>query len=247
MMFTRIENEWADGRQHGDRLPELFAISPSGEVVRFTGEHIPGVVAVVCSACHRNGKWSETIYGLRAAPGAVLVQTLERLHQRPFDAYESWAAVRDDCERVAGRSVDPVTLRAAIVAEYPRAMERLDGREAALATFGDDVAARTTWILNSAVIAEGGHGTYRYSPATVADLAAALEEPHESRVGYEATADAIERWTGIRPALSRELSKLEPGDQAFVVRLKYRVDPRLKGSTKPSDEDFELARLERLT
>jgi hypothetical protein len=244
-MFTRFENEWCDGRQNGGRRPRLLAISPSGEVVRFFGEHIPGVVAVVCSAYHRNGKWSETIYGLRTAPGAVIVETLERLHQRPFDAYESWAAVVSDCERVAGRSVDPASLRAVIEAEYPGSIERLDGREAALATVA--TVAPTTYILNSAVIAEGGYGTYRYDPATIAGLKAALEGRHESRIGYEATADAIERWTGIRPALSRELSRLEPGDVAIIVRLKYRVDPRSKSSTRPRDEDFEIARLERLT
>lgn len=105
----------------------------------------------------------------------------------------------------------------------------------------------TTWLLNSAVIAVGAHGTYRYAPATWADAAEALKGGATSRIGYAETADLIERQTGLRPTLSREGSALAPGDVAYVVRLPYRVDPTVKGApTGVADDEWEVARLERL-
>ncbi len=106
----------------------------------------------------------------------------------------------------------------------------------------------TRYLLNSAVIAAGAHGVYRYATATVEDLRAfvAPERP-VSRVGYPETAARVERWTGWRPPLSREASALEPGDVAMVVRLGYRVEPGRKGRPVAAPEDaWEVARLERL-
>jgi hypothetical protein len=109
----------------------------------------------------------------------------------------------------------------------------------------------TTWIINSAVIPAGGYGTYEYRPATRADLRDALRREHVSRIGYEETARLIEQWTGIMPAHSREPSNLEPGDVAYVVRLRYRVDPSRKAGMSPAadarDADWEIGRLERNT
>jgi hypothetical protein len=105
-------------------------------------------------------------------------------------------------------------------------------------------------LLNSAVIAAGAYGDYRYSPATKNDLRDFIRSgPYESRVGYEETAAKIEEWLGIRPAISRELSAMAPGDVAMVVRLRYRLgDPALKGRLLgTADEDWEIARLERLS
>jgi len=103
------------------------------------------------------------------------------------------------------------------------------------------------WILNSAVISAGAYGTYEYAPATREDLRAFLAGGDAiSRIGYAETAEVIERWTGFRPALSREVSPLEPGDEAMVVRLRYRVEPGRKGApVAASDADWEIARLTR--
>lgn len=106
----------------------------------------------------------------------------------------------------------------------------------------------TTWIINSAVIPTDGWGTYRYEQASVAELASALRGEHISRIGYPDTADAIERLTGVRPDVSRELSVLAPGDVAYVVRLRYRVGAGEKTARKIlAGEDFELGRLTRLS
>lgn len=125
----------------------------------------------------------------------------------------------------------------------------------------------TTWLLNSAVIPAGGYGDYRYSSATWGDLRDAiigwgttvvlpadrLSGVIVSRVGYPETARLIERECRLPPhervPVSREISALAPGDDAWIVRLRYRVgDPTTKGQPVSTDpDDWEVARLERLT
>lgn len=102
------------------------------------------------------------------------------------------------------------------------------------------------WLLNSAVMAAGAYGTYEYSPATAEDLRELVAGPYCSRIGYPETAAHVERLTGHRPALSREPSVLEPGDEAIVVRLRYRVDPGSKETHRPNENSWEIARIRRL-
>lgn len=100
------------------------------------------------------------------------------------------------------------------------------------------------YLLNSAVIAASAFGDYRYEPASVAELRAFLLGDFASRIGYQQTADYIERATGIKVVLSRETSVMQPGDTAMVVRLRYRVDPTRKGSIQAVDDtEWEIGRL----
>ena len=106
------------------------------------------------------------------------------------------------------------------------------------------------YLINSAVIA--APGLYRYELLTEAQAGRWLEErirdghlDLESRIGYDATAAEVERLCGVRPALSREQSRLEPGDEALVVRLPYRVaDPATKGTHVPAGWEYGLLRRE---
>jgi len=81
------------------------------------------------------------------------------------------------------------------------------------------------WILNSAVIASGAFGRYEYRPMTHDEARAwVLAGPYRSAVGYPETAQYIARVLRVpAPALSRQASPLAPGDEALVVRLRYRV------------------------
>ena len=107
------------------------------------------------------------------------------------------------------------------------------------------------WLLNSAGLACGAYGMYRYSEATWADVAEDMRVNRDrvvSRIGYVQTAALIERKTGFRPAISRENSILAEGDYAYVVRLPYRVDPTTKGTAVLiADDEWEVALLERLS
>jgi len=98
------------------------------------------------------------------------------------------------------------------------------------------------YILNSAVLTAPGTYQYRLIGAEEA-REWALAGPFVSRVGYAETAQFIRDLTGVEPELSREESKMEPGDEALVVRLKYRLrDPKVKGAFQPGPDDWELGR-----
>ncbi len=102
------------------------------------------------------------------------------------------------------------------------------------------------WLLNSAVIAAEGTYAYRLLPReeAVAWLRAHAREA-ESRVGYPATADHVASLCGVRPAVSREMSRMAAGDEALVVRLPYRVDdPATKGAHAPQAWEYGILRRE---
>lgn len=100
------------------------------------------------------------------------------------------------------------------------------------------------YLLNSAVIT--GPGEYSYRLVTAEEAAAWLKEKSfVSRIGYPATADHIERLSGIRPELSREATSMRPGDEALIVRLKYRLaDPGQKANHAPGPDDWEYGILQ---
>jgi len=102
------------------------------------------------------------------------------------------------------------------------------------------------YLLNSAVITAEGVYEYRLvSPTEAAEWIRA--GGWESRIGYPQTADHIEQLTGVRPQLSREASPMGVGDEALVVRLKYRVtEPGQKGAVPIGPEDWEYGILRRL-
>ena len=101
--------------------------------------------------------------------------------------------------------------------------------------------------MNSAVIPQPG--VYRYTIISAADARAWLAAgPWQSRVGYGETARYIERKLSVACPLSRQVTRMAPGDEGLVVRLNYRPqDPAMKrGPTHFSDEDWELGLLERI-
>lgn len=105
----------------------------------------------------------------------------------------------------------------------------------------------THWLLNSAVIAVGGDGTYIYSTVTK-EQAITWLRTHQfvSRIGYPDNQRFIERMAGVKVALSRDGSLLQPGDEALVVRPAYRLQTgSQKGQFKPDDNDFVFGILRR--
>jgi len=102
------------------------------------------------------------------------------------------------------------------------------------------------YLLNSAVIT--APGVYEYRLVTPQEAAAWIRAGGwVSRIGYPQTADWIEQLAGVRPELSREASVMEAGDEALVVRLRYRVaDPAQKGAVPVQPEDWEYGILKKL-
>jgi len=102
------------------------------------------------------------------------------------------------------------------------------------------------YLLNSAVIT--APGVYEYTLVTPQEAAEWIKtQQWESRIGYPQTADHIAQLSGVRPVLSREASPMQAGDEALVVRLRYRVaDPGQKGAVPIQEEDWEYGLLRRL-
>lgn len=101
------------------------------------------------------------------------------------------------------------------------------------------------YLLNSAVLTNPG--TYHYRLVTAEEAADWLQKgDFISRIGYPATAKYIEELSGVRPEISREATAMQPGDEALVVRLKYRVqDPGEKATYQPAKEDWEYGILKK--
>lgn len=105
------------------------------------------------------------------------------------------------------------------------------------------------WLLNSAMIAVGGDGDYRYRTINQSQAIEWLKANPDfmSRVGYAETAQMIESLSGVPIPVSRELSQMTTGDEALIIRLKYRLqNPSDKGSVKPSPEEFDFSILSKL-
>lgn len=103
------------------------------------------------------------------------------------------------------------------------------------------------YLLNSAVITQPG--TYSYRLITSVDAGLWLARPGwVSRVGYPANARFLESLVpGIHVPLSREATAMEAGDEALVVRLKYRLeDPTVKKGYEPKPDDWEFGLLRRI-
>jgi hypothetical protein len=60
----------------------------------------------------------------------------------------------------------------------------------------------------------------------------------KSSIGYPQNAQIIEALTGVKIALSREITDIKSGDQMLIMRLQYRAD-RPKGADVGED-DFEF-------
>lgn len=102
------------------------------------------------------------------------------------------------------------------------------------------------YLLNSAVIPSPG--TYRYRLIAVAEVKAWLHAlPWQSRIGYPATAEHIRAIAGVDVSLSREATAMAAGDEALVVRLKYRLDnPATKAAHQPAPDDWEYGLLTKI-
>lgn len=105
------------------------------------------------------------------------------------------------------------------------------------------------YILNSAVITKPG--VYKYRVLTESKFAEMLlsRDDWVSRVGYHETKRRIEELTHgkLSPSISRETSPMNVGDEALVIRIRYRVaDPSKKRYEKPSPDSWEYGFLVRV-
>lgn len=118
-----MEVNYNDGRLPGGRRPRLY-LARGGQVLKFTGENIPGHCAITMAQYEQNGKWSNTTYRIELAPGVRALEFLSPMHGTWGDDCPSWGAV---VERL-GLPIEAA--QALVRAEYPSTAKRLDALEA---------------------------------------------------------------------------------------------------------------------
>ncbi|NMA64462.1 MAG: DUF1874 domain-containing protein [Syntrophomonadaceae bacterium] len=102
------------------------------------------------------------------------------------------------------------------------------------------------YLLNSAVITDPGRYDYRLISETEM-VGWVRTGSWASHIGYQDTAKHIHAVSGIMPNTNRKIVAMKPGDEALVVRLKYRVqDPSQKGAYQPDPDDWEYGILQRI-
>lgn len=100
---------------------------------------------------------------------------------------------------------------------------------------------RVLVLMNSAVMV--GDGKWERRTISRGEFVDLLRRADRliSYVGYQATADHIHRISGRSIPISRDESRMRPGDTALVCKLRYRLDsPARKGKNwTPHENDFE--------
>ena len=98
-------------------------------------------------------------------------------------------------------------------------------------------------LINAAMIPAGQSGLWRYHVISRQDAIAWLRHyaaTATSYIGYMDNVALINRLAGVQVEMSRQVAHFGVGDEALVMRLKYRVrDPGRKGKFVPNPEDFE--------
>jgi len=82
---------WNDKLGHRSRCPRCVIITNKGDVVRFEGNDIKGIVKVLGSSFIKNGKWSNTTYRCISPDGTHVVswkQDWENGETFPQDSWE---------------------------------------------------------------------------------------------------------------------------------------------------------------
>lgn len=97
-------------------------------------------------------------------------------------------------------------------------------------------------LMNSAMMpTEGRYTLKRITEGAFAEILKTAES-FESSIGYQQTADYIEKISGVKVPVSRNPTTLADGDYMLIIKLAYRVaDPATKGQPQPEDYEFFLA------
>ena len=95
-------------------------------------------------------------------------------------------------------------------------------------------------LMNSAMMPTPGN--YQLTALTREQFVGILRDSGvcDSYIGYEQTAQFVERISGVKVAVSRRQTAMEDGDRVLVIRLAYRVpDANTKGAPV-NEDDYEF-------
>jgi len=105
-------------------------------------------------------------------------------------------------------------------------------------------------LLNSCICHnEGKYNVKKATPEEVSMLYNRLKKERKvvSYIGYPDTAKVLSKVINDEVELNRAEFEWKTGDIGIVIRLKYRLnDPKMKGKTRVSEEDFEYFIIEKI-
>ncbi|NBW09804.1 MAG: DUF1874 domain-containing protein [Caulobacteraceae bacterium] len=100
----------------------------------------------------------------------------------------------------------------------------------------------TYHIMNSAMMPQPGTYEMEELPEAIFMAKIIIAEKNQkavSSIGYPQNIEYIKEKTGVELPISRNATRLQPGDVMLIMRLKYRVDGLPKGH-KVQEGDFEF-------
>ena len=99
----------------------------------------------------------------------------------------------------------------------------------------------TRWFLNAAAMPD--EGVYRLRYITLDDAVAWLQlGDFVSRIGYPINAELMKEAAGVDVPVNRDAHAMQPGDEALVMQLRYRLpDAKQKATTRPAMGDFKFS------
>lgn len=228
--------EWSNQLGSRDRKPWLLLVR-EGRVHVFSGENIPGVVAVVGTDYCKNGKWSYTTYRLELATGVRAIDGR--------DGWETGRFVEGLCAAVGfSRPIDrwtdvaealgvavPEAMRF-LRAWRPKAAARLDEVDAALKTVTTEAKRKYVAILSTTVLpVDGVYRVETLPPGEIPDLTGV---PHY--IGHPATKEIVEGMGAVH-ATTKLFPGLAVGEAAVCFPITQGKSSRAtEGFTTPHQE-----------
>lgn len=104
---------WSNKLLSRGRSPRLFYLSSEGWK-EFTGDAIPGILAVTAASFERAGKWSGTDYELCASDSAIVAGWTE-----PFEGYgQTWQSIAKSIKIFVGTIPDKIGMAKAIPEKF---------------------------------------------------------------------------------------------------------------------------------
>lgn len=119
-----------DGLKSAGRTPKLWIVH-RGQIQRFSGVPITGLVAVLSTSYEKGGKWSNTTYQLELVEGATACYLLAPMHGQVWPENNRMAAYRRFMKEF-GVTLSFEAFDAALVRDYPKSRGRMIEGEKAL-------------------------------------------------------------------------------------------------------------------
>ncbi|MBD3366412.1 hypothetical protein GF360_03700 [candidate division WWE3 bacterium] len=129
-----MEWTWNDGLASRSRRPACLIITPQGDVYRFEGGDIEGVVKVTKEDYEKNGKWSNSTYHCVSPSGSIIYSWRQSWEEGLFWPQASWEEAITEVQQEAPQA-KPEAIEAIIREHWSRAAEKFDENRAAMQAF----------------------------------------------------------------------------------------------------------------